>query len=363
MVLGIETSCDETACALVDTDGRVRSSVVSSQLAAHRPFGGVVPEIASREHLRHWPEVLEEALAAAGLDLEAMAAVAATRGPGLVGSLLVGLSLGKALARGLERPFYGIHHLEGHLVSPYLESAGQPSRGVPARFVALVVSGGHTALYEVDRDRIRTVAQTRDDAIGEVFDKVGKHLGLLYPQGPRVDELAEAGTAEPGRFAIARCSDGSLDFSYSGLKTETMRALDALPGRDSGVADDSMPVDERVALPAVRDVLASFRAAAVEQVLDRLERLWRQRPFEELSVSGGAAANRLLRRRLPAWAEAKGVRLALVELGLSGDNAAMIAFAGARRLARGQAADPLTLEAASRLALDRPPGNLSSGSS
>jgi len=345
VVLGIETSCDDTACALVGGDGSVLASVVSSQLAAHRPYGGVVPEIASREHLRNWPAVLAAALGASGLDFGAVDAVAATRAPGLIGSLLVGLALGKALARGLERPFFGVHHLEGHLYSPFLKTAGRPADPPPEEFVALVVSGGHTALYRVLRGAIETVAETRDDAMGEVFDKVGKRLGLPYPQGPHVDEIAETAGSPGTPFALARCSDGSLDFSFSGLKTETLRALNrALAG--AGPAPPAA-----LELAGVAEIVAGFRAAAVAQILDRLDRLHRQDAFGTLAVSGGAAANRLLRRRLPQWSAAHGVDLRLVGLSYSSDNAAMIAHAAGRRLAAGDPGDSWALEAHSRARL------------
>ena len=204
VVLGIETSCDDTACALVDGAGRVLASVVSRQLAAHRPYGGVVPEIASREHLRNWPPVSAEALERAGLTLEDVDAVAATRGPGLVGALLVGLSLGKALAWGLGKPFFAVHHLEGHLYSPFLAppaGAGPTAaaEAVPRRFAGLVVSGGHTSLYVVNEpgSYVR-VGKTRDDAAGEAYDKVAKLLGLPYPGGRHVEALACEG--DPSRF-------------------------------------------------------------------------------------------------------------------------------------------------------------------
>ncbi len=352
LVLGIETSCDDTACALVDGRGRVLSSVVSSQLAAHRPYGGVVPEIASREHLANWPPVSAAALAEAGVALADVDAVAATRGPGLVGSLLVGLSLGKALAFGLGRPFHAVHHLEGHLVSPFLRppgDGGAPAEPVPEAFTGLVLSGGHTTLVEVADGGVTTLAETRDDAIGESFDKVGKRLGLPYPQGPRVDELSELGEAGRRPFAVPSCGPDSLDFSYSGLKTQTLAAIEAL--ERSGVATGPAPA-EPVFPPAVLDLLAGFRAAAVGQVLDRLERLRRGRGIGGvLAVSGGAAANRLLRRELAVWAGAEGIELRLVPLVYSGDNAAMIAFAALLRELRGEHDDPLAAEAASRIPL------------
>ncbi len=218
LVLGIETSCDDTACAVIDGDGRVLASVVSSQLAAHRPYGGVVPEIASREHLSNWPAVSAEALTRAGVTMPDVDLVAATRGPGLVGALLVGLSIGKAVAFALDRPFHAVHHLEGHLFSPFLPPPPEPgpSFSPPDRFVGLVVSGGHTSLFGVEDGEIATLAETRDDAMGEVFDKVGKRLGLPYPQGPRVDELAELGDPAAHRLPVKPAGD-DLFFSYSGV--------------------------------------------------------------------------------------------------------------------------------------------------
>lgn len=349
LVLGIETSCDDTACALVDGAGRVLASVVSSQLAAHRPFGGVVPEIASREHLSNWPAVSREALEQAGVELAQVDAVAATRGPGLVGALLVGLSLGKALAYGLGKPFYAVHHLEGHLYSPFLRSPGEPAEAVPDSFLGLVVSGGHTSLYAVDGSAVTALAETRDDAMGEVFDKVGKRLGLPYPQGPRVDELAEGADPAAVPLSIPTCSDGSLDFSYSGLKSRTLVEIERL--EELGVETDLGDPDRGRPPREVLDLLAGFRAAAVGQLLDRLERLHRQRPVELLAVSGGVAANRLLRRRLARWAGERQAVLRLVPLGYAGDNAAMIAHAALLRRRRGASGDPWTVDAASRVAL------------
>ena len=354
LVLGIETSCDDTACAVLDGEGRVLASVVSSQLAAHRPYGGVVPEIASREHLANWPRVSGEALAAAGVrlgDIGDIGIVAATRGPGLVGALLVGLSLGKAIAFALERPFHAVHHLEGHLYSPFLAppAADQPANAadpVPERFAGLVVSGGHTSLFAVENGAVETLGETRDDAMGEIFDKVGKRLGLPYPQGPRVDELAERGEAAARRFPTP-LRDGTLDFSYSGLKSQALLEIEKLE-RILGPID--LGASDTVAAP-VLDLLAGFRAAAVAQLVDRLNRLHERRPISLLAVSGGVAANRLLRRELPAWAGQHGVILRLVPLAYAGDNAAMIAHAALLRQRRGQSDDPFAAEAESRIAL------------
>jgi N6-L-threonylcarbamoyladenine synthase len=365
LVLGIETSCDDTACAAVDGIGAVLASSVSSQLAAHRPYGGVVPEIASREHLANWPAVAAAALAPVGLEPRDADLVAATRGPGLVGALLVGLSLGKGLAYALGKPFYAVHHMEGHLWSPFLAQGGAPAAAPPARFVGLIVSGGHTLLLEVEGSALRTLAETRDDAIGEVFDKVGKRVGLAYPQGPKVDALAESGDAAAAQLPVPRLAGGTmlpagadalrapaepLSFSFSGLKSAAIRRLEQM--ERAGLALDTAAILAGEAPPQpVLDLLAAFRAAAVAQLVDRLERLHRERPFALLAVSGGVAANRLLRRELAAWAERKEVDLRLVPLAFAGDNAAMIAFAALQRHRRGESGDPWSVDAASRIAL------------
>lgn len=349
IALGIETSCDDTACAVVDGDGCVLSSAVSSQIEAHRPFGGVVPEIASREHLRNWPAVSAAALQEAGLALSDMDIIAATKGPGLIGSLLVGLSLGKAIAYAQGSRFHAVHHLEGHLFSPFLRAAGEKAERPPDEFIGLVVSGGHTSLFRVKGEETTTLAETRDDAMGEVFDKVGKRLGLPYPQGPLVDELAESGDDAAVPLAVARCSDGSLDFSYSGLKSQTLVEIQKLEaaGIETGLGEATA---SEVPGP-ILDVLAGFRKAAVGQLVERLERLRKQQPIRQLAVSGGVAANRLLRPTLEAWARESEVDLRLVSLQYSGDNAAMIAHAALLRDERGLADDPRDADAASRIPL------------
>ena len=343
VVLGIESSCDDTACAVLDGRGAVLASVVSSQLEAHRPYGGVVPEIASREHLRNWPPVSAEALESAGVEMRQLDVIAATRGPGLVGSLLVGLTLGRAIAYGLGRPFQAVHHLEGHLYSPFLDPEGGPAEDVPDRFVGLVVSGGHTSLFRVVSGEVKTLAETRDDAIGEAFDKIGKRVGLEFPQGPIVDQLAERGDSKAYPLPVPYCG-GSLDFSYSGLKTQTMVTLERIC-REGGLelpTGDPMPAE-------IIDLLAGFRAAAIRQIVRRLEALREREPIELLAVSGGVAANLLLRRELASWAESTGVPLRLAPLEFAGDNAAMIAHAALLRHRRGESDDPLAVEAASRI--------------
>ncbi len=348
LILGIETSCDDTACAVVDGGGRVLASSVSSQIAAHRPYGGVVPEVASREHLRNWPAVSREALLEAGVEISNVDVVAATRGPGLIGSLLVGLSLGRAIAFGRGLPFYGMHHLEGHLVSPFLKPDRRRADPIPGRFIGLVISGGHTSLLDVVGDRVTSLVETRDDAMGEVFDKVGKRLGLPYPQGPRVDELAEQGAEGRFRFRVPRIKDQPF-FSYSGIKTQALREIEKLE-REGELTGDH----QATTAPAL-DLLAGFRRATVDQILDRLERRHARSPIGTLAVSGGVAANRLLRRELAGWARRTGVDLRLVPLAFSGDNAAMIAFAALVRQRRGIAGNPRDLVVASRIPFTRPP--------
>jgi N6-L-threonylcarbamoyladenine synthase len=359
VLAAIETSCDDTACALIDGAGRILASVVSRQLAAHRPYGGVVPEIASREHLRNWPPVSASALERAGRGWDDVDAVAATRGPGLVGALLVGLSLGKGLAYGLGKPFFAVHHLEGHLYSPFLappveEGAGEAAEALPESFVGLVVSGGHSNLYAIDGGDVETLGETRDDALGELFDKVGKRLGLPYPQGPWVDQLAEAADeaagepAAPGRFGVAAL-DGYA-FSFSGLKSQALNTIEKLE-RAGEPTDLSAHGKGEPAPPEVGRLLAEFRAAAVAQVMGRVRKLHEERGIRLLAVSGGAAANRRLRRELAAWAAETGVDLRLVHLAWSGDNAAMIAHAALVRLRRGDAGDSFAVEASSRLAI------------
>lgn len=359
LVLGIETSCDDTACAVVDGAGRVLSSVVSRQLAAHRPYGGVVPEIASREHLTNWLPVSEAALAEAGVTPRQLDAVAATRGPGLVGALLVGLSLGKAMAYALERPFHAVHHLEGHLYSPFLDAstgaAARPAAEPPRRFHGLVLSGGHSSLFAVADGRVTTLGETRDDAFGEVFDKVGKRLGLPYPQGPLVDELAEGGDPAALDLPVPACGD-TLDFSYSGLKSRALTEIERLERRLGRRLDE--PPWPQAPPREVRDLLAAFRAAAVAQVVARLDRLLAGSPADRqlLAVSGGAAANRLLRRELTTWSARHGIDLRLVPLVYAGDNAAMIAHAALLRERRCVRDDPFAAEAESRVPIEATAG-------
>jgi N6-L-threonylcarbamoyladenine synthase len=311
-VLGIETSCDETAAAVVDEDLVVRSSVVVSSIALHARFGGVVPELAGRAQVDAVAPVVEEALAAADLDPRrpGLDAVAVTRGPGLVGSLLVGVAAAKAMALAWGVPVIGINHLEGHLTAARLEH-GELERPV----VTLLVSGGHTLLVvEREPGRFELLGATIDDAVGEAYDKVARYLGLGYPGGPAIDGLAASG--DPGAFAFPRpMRDTGLDVSLSGLKTAVVRAADAAP---------SAPV---------ADVAASFQAAIVDVLLAKCARAVAVVGARTLAVGGGVAANTALREGAEALAEDLGIRCALPSLAYCTDNAAMIAAAAFHRLA------------------------------
>jgi N6-L-threonylcarbamoyladenine synthase len=328
LVLGIESSCDEMAAAVV-RDGRdILASSVRGQAELHRPYGGVVPELASRDHLRSVSGVVERALADAGVGEREIDAIAVTAGPGLLGSLLVGLSFAKALAYRLRVPVVGVHHLAGHLAAA--EIADPPP---PRPHLGLVVSGGHTALYRIEADaEPACLGETRDDAAGEAFDKVAKLLGLPYPGGPALSKLAEAG--DPRAFAFPRpmLDEPSLDFSYSGLKTAV--ALEV----------------GRVGPERRADLAASFEAAATEVLVAKTRRAAREQALAHVVVVGGVAANARLRRELAAWAERDRISLFLPPLALCTDNAAMIAAAGAALLARG-VRDGLALSAFSRVPL------------
>ncbi|MBI4737651.1 MAG: tRNA (adenosine(37)-N6)-threonylcarbamoyltransferase complex transferase subunit TsaD [candidate division NC10 bacterium] len=319
LVLGIETSCDETAAAVLEDGRRIRSNVVASQVEVHAPYGGIVPELASRRHLEVIHPVLDRALADAGVGLEDLAALAVTVGPGLVGSLLVGVSVAKAIAFARHLPLVGVNHLEGHIAAAFLES---PTLTYP--FAALVVSGGHTHLCHVPAEcEYRLLGRTRDDAAGEAFDKVAKLLGLGYPGGPAIEREAQGGDPRAIPFPRAVFSDGSLDFSFSGLKTAVVHCL-----RDLGraAAPSGAPP---LAPQQVRDVCASFQQAAVDMLVERVMRAVRDHALGVIVVAGGVACNGALRQALKAEAEAEGIQLVVPSPALCTDNAAMIAAAGA----------------------------------
>ena len=322
-LLAIETSCDETAAAVLEDGRHVLSSVIASQIAVHAPFGGVVPEIASRHHLENICPVIEQAMADAGASFPTLDAVAVTQGPGLVGALLVGVEVAKGIAFMFGKPLVPVHHIAGHIEAPFL-SGGE----VPLPALALVVSGGHTSLFEVpERGRYVLLARTRDDAAGEAFDKVAKLLGLGYPGGPAIDRIARLGNDRAHDFTVARLKDGSADFSFSGLKTAILYHV-----RREGIAPVADPADP----PAqVRDLAASFQRAAVSALVRRLKETALARRPRSLLVTGGVAANTRLRAEAKVTAEELGLPLFIPPIALSTDNAAMIGAAGFVNYQRG----------------------------
>ncbi len=324
IVLGIETSCDETAAAIVDGEARVRAEAVLSQLDEHRPYGGVVPEIAARAHLQHLDGLIARVMAEAGIGYGDLSGVAATAGPGLIGGLLVGLTTGKAVAAVHDLPFLAVNHLEGHALSARL------SDGAAFPYLLLLVSGGHCQLLVVEGvGAYERLGTTVDDAIGEAFDKTAKMLGVGYPGGPAVEAAAREGDAD--RFALPRPMLGreGADFSFSGLKTAVRHAIASLPPG---------PVSARDAA----DLAAGFQAAVADVLVDRsrnaIAAFRSAHPAgDTLVVAGGVAANQTLRARLAALAAAEGVCLVAPPPALCTDNAAMIAWAGVERLRLGLA--------------------------
>ena len=326
IVLGVESSCDDTGAAVL-RDGRELSNVVASQEDVHGPYGGVVPELAARNHILHVVPVIERALEQAGVGLAEIDGIAATRGPGLVGSLLVGLCTAKALARRLGVPFVGVNHIEGHLLSIALEAE------VERPFLGLVVSGGHSALYLARADGgYAVLGQTRDDAAGEAFDKAAKLLGLGYPGGRAIEELARDGDAHALRLPRPRVKGAALDMSFSGLKTALWQGVEAAP---------DMPL---------ADVAASFQRAVVETLVEATRRAIGMTGATRIVVTGGVSANGALRDAMARLAEEEGATLLVPPLRRCTDNAAMIAYAGWLRLRRGES-DPLSLNAVAELPL------------
>ena len=352
LILGIETSCDETAAAVVESAAagalpwRLRSSIVASQVEIHREWGGVVPELASRQHVRDICGVVERALGEADVDWSTLDAVAVTQGPGLIGSLLVGVSFAKSAAWAAGKPLVAVNHLAGHIESLWLENGE-----IPTPAVVLVVSGGHTSLYLVDAPGIyRLIGRTRDDAAGEAFDKVAKLLDLGYPGGPIIDRLAVTGNAEvvslpgtrlthPDRNAPSR--EYRFDFSFSGLKTAVLRHVRE---RQTVLGVERLPESD------VRDLAASFQATVVETLVDRTFAAAKWYDARAVGIAGGVSANSYLRQRARARGDDAGLPVFLPSTHLSTDNAAMIAAAGLRRIAAGDLA-PADLNAQATLPL------------
>jgi len=334
IVLGIESSCDETAAAVVRDGHQILSSVVASQVDFHNKYGGVVPEIASRKHIESVVPVVEEALGRAELTIDGIEGIAVTKGPGLVGSLLIGVSFAKALAYVTGLPLIGVNHLEGHLTSIFLE---KPDMTFP--FVGLVVSGGHTNLYYVKgRGDYTFVGQTRDDAAGEAFDKVAKLLGLGYPGGIVIDRMAREGSATAIDFPRALMAKDSLDFSFSGIKTAVLHYVKRHDGEISS--------------EGIKDIVASFQEAVVDVLVTKVFQAARKYGVEAVVISGGVAANTRLREKMTLTSEQENVSVYIPSPALCTDNAAMIAVVGDYYLAKG-ITSPLTLNASSRLPLGK----------
>jgi N6-L-threonylcarbamoyladenine synthase len=348
LLLAIESSCDETGIALVEGGSRILSNVVASQVALHAPSGGIVPEVAARAHLRWILPVLDEAWAGSGASWDDVGAVAVTRGPGLAGSLLVGINVAKTLAWIHDKPLVGVNHLEGHLYAAWLRDPGQPEgEAPPFPLVALVVSGGHTFLVEMpDHLTYKLLGNTVDDAAGEAFDKVGRLLDLPYPGGPSIQKAADSATRRDARFPRAWLGD-SYDFSFSGLKTAARRTVEATRA-DAGLREPEEPLPHA----EVAELAWGFQEAVVDVLATKTARAAKAAGARSIVLGGGVAANSALRARLAAEAEALGVPLIVPRPGLCTDNGAMIGAAGARRFAAGERSG-LDLEATPSLPLAR----------
>ncbi len=368
-ILGIETSCDETAAAVVKDGERLLSNVVSSQIATHQPYGGVVPELASREHLRAIVPVVRQALLEAGKSYDSVDAIAVTQGPGLAGALLVGISYAKALAFALEKPLITVNHLEGHIHAVLLEEKQKGNFRIEFPLLALVVSGGHTHLFLAEQREsgwtYSNIGRTRDDAAGEAYDKVAKLLGLGYPGGPIIDALAKHGNPRAVKFGPSQIKHSNRgtpkaeqtphDFSFSGIKTAVLRYVElegmresvaslqqALKGIAKPTANDVLPLCDQKTL----DLVSSFQRAVVEDLVSKTLQAAREREARTLFVTGGVAANSELRETFTRQGASEGLPVYFPSRKLSTDNAAMIAAAAYPKwLARDFAAAEFSAEA------------------
>ncbi|UTA47503.1 tRNA (adenosine(37)-N6)-threonylcarbamoyltransferase complex transferase subunit TsaD [Simiduia sp. 21SJ11W-1] len=336
-VLGIETSCDETGIALYDTERGLLADALYSQIAVHSEYGGVVPELASRDHVRKTLPLIQQVLDEAGISRAELDAVAYTAGPGLIGALMVGAGIGRAMAYALGIPAIGVHHMEGHLLAPMLED------NPPAfPFVALLVSGGHTQLVKVEAiGQYALLGESLDDAAGEAFDKTAKMMDLDYPGGPHIARLAESGT--PGRFTFPRpmTDRPGLDFSFSGLKTYTLNTVTE-QARDNGLPDDQ----------TCADIALAFQEAVVGTLVIKCRRALKQTGYKRLVIAGGVSANKSLREQLEAQLAKIGASVFYARKEFCTDNGAMIAYAGAQRLLAGQQAG-LAIDVTPRWPMDQ----------
>lgn len=321
IIMAIESSCDETAVAVIKNGTELLSNVVSTQIEVHKRYGGVVPEIASRKHLEMINGVIQEALAQAGLELEDLTHIAVTYGPGLVGALLVGVSTAKALAYAAGKPLIGVHHIEGHIYANFLVN---PDLQLP--LLCLVVSGGHTNIVKIaEHGQYQLLGQTKDDAAGEAYDKIARAIGLGYPGGPKIEAIAHEGNPQAIDLPRAWMGEDSYDFSFSGLKSAVLNYLNKA----------QMKGEEIIAA----DVAASFQQAVLDVLVNKTVRAARQEQLQTILLAGGVAANQTLRQQLEQAAEAYGIQVAYPPISLCTDNAAMIGAAAHYKALRGEYAD------------------------
>ncbi|BDS18217.1 tRNA (adenosine(37)-N6)-threonylcarbamoyltransferase complex transferase subunit TsaD [Clostridium perfringens] len=317
IILAIESSCDETAAAVVVNGREVLSNIISSQIDIHTKFGGVVPEVASRKHIEAINAVVEEALEVAGVTFDDIDAIAVTYGPGLVGALLVGLQYAKGLAYSLDKPLIGVNHIEGHISANFIDH-----KDLEPPFVCLVVSGGHTFVVHVeDYGKFEIIGETRDDAAGEAFDKVARAVGLGYPGGPKIDKLAKEGNSDAIKFPKANFHDDTLDFSFSGVKSAVLNYLNKMEMKNEEINK--------------ADVVASFQKAVVEVLTDNAIKTCKMRKADKIAIAGGVASNSALRENLLREGEKRGIKVLFPSPILCTDNAAMIGSAAYFELLKG----------------------------
>lgn len=347
LILGIDTSCDDTSAAVVEDGIKPLSNIISSQNEIHKKYGGIVPELASRRHIEMiWP-VVDEALTSAGVRLDQLSGIAVCHGPGLIGSLLVGCSFAKAICYSKNIPLVAVNHLEGHIFSLFIE---KPAFSFP--FIAVIISGGHSCIYRVEKfGKYTELGRTRDDAAGEAYDKVAKLLGLGYPGGPIIDRLAQEGNPKAISFPRAYLPD-SLDFSFSGIKTAVLNFLkskkESIVNSYSSVVkagnqkqkNDQSPVSDDKPYFSIKDLAASFQAAILDVIVKKTEWAVKKEGIKRVVISGGVAANNELRKRMKELSEEKDIEIFIPSIPLCTDNAAMIAAAGYHHLYAGDIAGP-----------------------